>query len=72
MGEDSAVMFDHYYNAIVEDVGAGYIDVRRLLWSENVRPYCHCHVIRCHMVLRFIEDDLLKELDYKVKRSLPL
>ena len=72
MGEDSAVMFDHYYNAIVEDVSAGYIDVRRLLWPENVRPNCHCHIVRCHMVLRLIENDLLKELDDKMKRPLPL
>ena len=65
--EQVMVVVNHLNEGIVE--GANAEDLFGLLdsWAENCRANGNCHVIRGHLVVRLIRDELLEELNEELK-----
>ena len=65
--EQEMVVVNHLNEGLVE--GADVEDLFGLLdsWAENCRANGNCHVIRGHLVVRLIRDELLEELNEELE-----
>ena len=50
------VLLDHLDEELVVAAHVGDVFRSCLAWSENIRPNCNSHVVRCHLVIGLVLD----------------